>query len=74
MLKAVADELEASDFSQTDLDERMRALVEKLQTKTGLLFGLVRAAITGSNVAPGLFETMHVLGKDVTLKRIKALQ
>ena len=70
ILQAVAEELQGSDFTEADLDERMRALVEKLQTKTGLLFGLVRAVITGSNVAPGLFETMHVLGKDKTIARI----
>ncbi len=73
MLNAVATELDASDFTEADLDERMRGLVEKLDTKTGLLFGLVRAAITGSNVAPGLFETMHVLGKQTTLGRIRKL-
>jgi glutamyl-tRNA synthetase len=73
MLQAVADTLKDSDFTETNLDERMRALVETLQTKTGILFGLVRAAITGSNIAPGLFETMHVLGKPTTLKRLKNL-
>ncbi len=71
MLKAVINELQASDFSEADLDSRMRSLVEKLNTKAGILFGLIRAAVTGSNVAPGLFETMHVLGKDTTLQRIK---
>jgi glutamyl-tRNA synthetase len=73
MLKAVVDELETSDFTETDLETRMRALVEKLNTKPGILFGLVRAAITGSNVAPGLFETMHVLGPEKTLSRLKKL-
>lgn len=71
MIQAVADELAASDFTETDLESRMRPLVEKLQTKPGILFGLVRATITGSNVAPGLFETMHVLGKNVVLKRFQ---
>jgi glutamyl-tRNA synthetase len=74
MLAAVTNELDASDFSETDLDERLRGLVEKLQTKTGVLFGLVRAAITGSNVAPGLFETMHVLGKQKTLARLRSVR
>jgi glutamyl-tRNA synthetase len=73
MLQAVLEVLEPSDFTETDLDSRLRELVEKLGTKTGLLFGLIRAAITGSNVAPGLFETMHVLGKDQVIKRIKKL-
>lgn len=70
MLKAVITELEPSDFSEPDLEARLRPLVEKLNTKPGILFGLIRASITGSNVAPGLFETMHVLGKQKTLARL----
>ena len=70
MLKAVSDVLADSDFSETDLEERLRGLVEKLETKPGILFGLIRAQITGSNIAPGLFETMRVLGKDVVMKRL----
>ncbi len=71
MLQAVIAELEQSDFSETDLEERMRGLVEKLGTKPGTLFSLVRSSITGSLFAPGLFETLHVLGKDVALRRLK---
>lgn len=70
MLARIHETLDASDFSETDLETRLRTLVEELQTKPGILFGLIRAVMTGSNVAPGLFETMRVLGKDVVLKRI----
>jgi len=72
MLAAVADILQDSDFTETDLEERLRGLVEKLDTKPGILFGLIRATITGSNIAPGLFETMRVLGKEAVLKRLSA--
>lgn len=71
MILAVLDSLKDSNFSQTDLEDRLRKLVEQLNTKPGLLFGLVRAAITGSNIAPGLFETLHVLGKKTSLKRLE---
>jgi glutamyl-tRNA synthetase len=71
MVLAVTAELEQSDFTEEDLEARLRPLVEKLGTKTGILFGLLRATITGSNVAPGLFETMRVLGKDTVLQRLK---
>jgi len=70
MLAHVHDTLSESDFSEQDLEERLRNLVEQLETKPGILFGLIRATITGSNIAPGLFETMRVLGKDVVLARI----
>jgi len=70
MLKAVSEALADSDFTEADLEERLRGLVETLETKHGVLFGLIRAQITGSNIAPGLFETMRVLGKDIVLKRL----
>lgn len=73
MLRAVHASLTESDFSETDLENRMRGLVETLQTKPGILFGLVRASITGSSVAPGLFETMRVIGKQKTLARLQKL-
>lgn len=71
MLTKVLVSLDASDFSESDLEERMRKLVDDLATKPGVLFGLIRIAITGSTIAPGLFETMHVLGKKKVLNRIK---
>lgn len=71
LLNAAHTALADSDFTELDLETRLRALVDKLQTKPGILFGLLRVAITGSNVAPGLFETMRVLGKDTVLARIK---
>lgn len=70
MLQAVTTALESSDFSQADLEVRLRELAEQLQAKPGVLFGLIRASITGSNVAPGLFETMETLGKASVLSRL----
>lgn len=72
MITSVITALTPSDFSHEDLESRLRALVEELDTKPGILFSLVRACITGSNVAPGLFETMNVLGKETVIKRLKA--
>jgi glutamyl-tRNA synthetase len=70
MLNLVLTNLQASDFSEADLEIRLRDLVAQLDTKPGILFGLLRVMITGSNVAPGLFETMHVLGKEKALQRL----
>ena len=72
MLAEVLKDLEISDFSVADLETRLRGQVEKMDTKSGVLFSLIRAAVTGSNVAPGLFETLHVLGKEKSLNRIKS--
>lgn len=71
LLNAVTAELQNSDFSESDLENRLRELVGRLEAKPGALFGVVRIAVTGSSVSPGLFETMHVLGRDRTLRRLQ---
>jgi glutamyl-tRNA synthetase len=32
----------------------------------------VRVAITGSTVSPGIYEVIDVLGRDVTVRRLRA--
>lgn len=71
-LQKALETLEESDFTEANLEERLRTMVDELQTKPGILFSLIRIAITGSNVAPGLFETLHTLGKNEALKRLQA--
>lgn len=70
-LTTVVETLTDSDFSEADLEQRLRGLVERLATKPGILFHLIRVAVTGSEVAPGLFETLHVLGKPTSLGRLQ---
>lgn len=72
-VKQAAADLADSDFSETDLEQKLRQLAEKLNVSAGKLFGQLRLAITGKKVAPGLFETMHVLGREETLKRLEAV-
>lgn len=65
--------LAKSDFTETDLEQRLRGLVGELDTKPGQLFGIIRKAVTGRTHAPGLFETLHTLGKETTLRRLQTL-
>ncbi|HXH27104.1 MAG TPA: glutamate--tRNA ligase family protein, partial [Candidatus Acidoferrum sp.] len=74
MLAKALAAISPSDFTETDLEQRLRTLVEQLGTKPGILFGLIRATLTGSNAAPGLFETMHALGKERCLARLSKAQ
>ena len=48
----------------------LRPLAADLGLKTGQLLGALRVAATGLKVAPPLFETMEVLGRDRTLAAI----
>lgn len=73
MLQAARDELAASDFSVEDLTTRLNNLLEKLQTKPGMLFSLVRIATTEAPASPALADTLAVLGKDAALRRIDSL-
>ena len=57
-------------FDVSVMDAEMRRLAEELNLKTGQLFGALRVAVTGRTVAPPLFQTMAVLGRQRTLKRI----
>ena len=58
-------------FDEEQLEAILRPLAEELGLKTGQLFGTLRVAVTGRTVAPPLFQTMTVLGKERCLKRIK---
>lgn len=69
-LGAIIAELETTDFTEEALESMLRSLVDSLNTKTGILFKLVRISITGSPIAPGLFATLSTLGKEQVLKRL----
>ncbi|MFH1651254.1 MAG: glutamate--tRNA ligase, partial [Chloroflexota bacterium] len=57
-------------FDEAALEEKLRPLAEELGMKTGQLFGTLRVAVTGRTVAPPLFQTMAVLGREKCLSRI----
>ncbi|HVO42512.1 MAG TPA: hypothetical protein VMT34_07810, partial [Aggregatilineales bacterium] len=53
----------------------LRPLVEQLGLSAGQFFGAIRVAVTGQAVSPPLFETLEVVGRGVTLKRLaKAIE
>lgn len=49
-----------------------QALVEERGLKPRLAFGPVRVAVTGKRVSPPLFESMELLGREVSLARLDA--
>jgi glutamyl-tRNA synthetase len=46
------------------------ALIEELKPR--IAFGAIRIAVTGSHISPPLFESMELLGKELSLLRIEA--
>ncbi|WDC84611.1 hypothetical protein PL321_02570 [Caloramator sp. mosi_1] len=53
------------------LEEEMRRLCELINTKTKILFMLLRVAVTGSRISPPLFDVFEIIGKEETLKRLR---
>jgi glutamyl-tRNA synthetase len=54
------------------IEEALRAFAERIGQKPRQAFAPVRRAVTGSNVSPGLFESLELLGKDESLNRLAA--
>lgn len=71
LLEVSIQSLEQSDFSITDLTERLNKLLVGTDQKPAVLFSLIRIAITQAPASPGLAETLHTLGKDVSLRRLR---
>ena len=59
------------EFTHPVMEPPMRALADELGLKTGQLFGILRAAVTGQTVSPPLFECMEVVGRETCLARLK---
>jgi glutamyl-tRNA synthetase len=61
---------EAPAFDAETLEVVLRALAEDLGLKAGQLFGIIRVATTGKKVAPPLFGTLAILGRERVLARM----
>lgn len=73
LLEQSKDAIEASDFSASDLTERLNKLLETTEQKPAVLFSIVRIATTQAPASPSLADTLHVLGKETSLRRINAM-
>jgi glutamyl-tRNA synthetase len=54
------------------LEERLRAFADELGQKPRQAFQPIRLAVTGSKISPGLFESLELLGRDESLRRLEA--
>jgi glutamyl-tRNA synthetase len=73
VVTAARDELERVEpFAAPQIELALRALAERLELSPRKAFEPIRIAVTGSKVSPGLFESLELLGKDETLRRLSA--
>lgn len=59
------------DWTHEHLETVYRELAARLEAKPGDLFMLMRVALTARSVAPPLFETMEILGRERTISRLR---
>lgn len=63
-----------TEWTTSSIEAALRtALIEGLELKPRLAFGPVRVAVTGSRISPPLFESLELLGPDLTLARLDAV-
>ncbi|HEU4736083.1 MAG TPA: glutamate--tRNA ligase [Solirubrobacterales bacterium] len=67
--EALAD---AGDFDAGAVEAALSPLPEKLGIKPGRVYQPIRVAISGGTVSPGIFESLAVLGREESLRRIEA--
>jgi len=64
-----------ADWTAEDIQAALKqALVEDMGIKPRLAFGPVRTAVSGRRVSPPLFESMVILGKESSLRRLRAFR
>jgi glutamyl-tRNA synthetase len=71
VLARAREVLAGVEFKHDPLDQALRAAAQELGVKAGQMFQPIRVAVCGRKNAPPLFETLEVLGKETTLKRVE---
>jgi len=61
-----------AEWSEDTLQKAAKALAEEYGVKLVEIAQPLRAAVTGSNMSPSMFEVMRILGRDETLLRLRA--
>src|SRR5438477_341990 len=73
VVAAAHDELDRVDpFAAPEIEAALRGLAERPELSPRKAFEPIRIAVTGSKVSPGLFESIELLGKEETLRRLNA--
>ena len=70
LLTEASNVLEGSDFTSEAIQESLNKLLEITGQKPGILFSLIRLSVSWAPFSPALNDTLSVLGKATTLKRL----
>ncbi len=73
LVQRARDVLADCDFSVDGLTTHLNGLLESTGQKPSILFSLIRIATTQAPASPALAESLQVIGKEVSLRRIDAM-
>jgi len=59
-------------FNKVNIEKAFKGLAEEQKVKLGEIIHPARALLTGRAESPGIYDVVEVLGKDKTIKRLKA--
>jgi glutamyl-tRNA synthetase len=72
VLTEAAAQLESLEqWDAATLEVALKALCERLEAKPKTVYLPIRVAVTGSRISPGLYESLELLGRDVSLARLR---
>lgn len=72
LLSTASTALSNSDFTPEAIQETLNQLLETTGQKPGILFSLIRLAVSWAPFSPALNETLAVLGRERVLQRLRA--
>ena len=61
-----------AEFDQAGVQKALEQVLERLGCKPRAVYQPVRVAISGTTISPGIFESVALLGREETLRRIDA--
>jgi glutamyl-tRNA synthetase len=62
----------ADSFDLDTLEQALTGVVERRSAKPREIYQPLRVALTGTTVSPGIFESLALLGREESLRRIDA--
>jgi glutamyl-tRNA synthetase len=70
LLDARAALAEVAEFDEAGVRRALEGVLERRACKPKAIYQPLRVAISGTTISPGIFESVALLGKDETLRRI----
>jgi len=72
VLSEAATELEPVEpWDAATLEATLKALCARLDAKPKTVYLPIRVAVTGSRISPGLYESLELVGRDLSLARLR---